>query len=259
MQELADRLFANLKDERTNKTRVAETLNNFDYIFKVDKSVFLRLLARTILKCYMAVTALYMNVRHGFPLKQADRVLLGEHFRDDVETLISDTFTTLKKKKSPQDTEISGVIRFGCGEIAQFLTAYSRYLDSRKVFFIQCKLCGGYFLAKARNTLYCEECNVLRKKNSKAVYREKCSEGVFKSRQRVKYAFENFIHKNKGWDVFSEADKAEYIALHNEFISKSATMLKEYEKSGSEELGHEVSECIDEVDSARLALEGRAK
>lgn len=59
--------------------------------------------------------------------------------------------------------------------------------------------------------------------------------------------------------MFSEADKAEYIALHNEFISKSATMLKEYEKSGSEELGHEVSECIDEVDSARLALEGRAK
>ena len=73
------------------------------------------------------------------------------------------------------------------------------------------------------------------------------------------YSNPDFIHKNKGWDVFSEADKAEYIALHNEFISKSATMLKEYEKSGSEELGHEISECIDEVDSARLALEGRAK
>ena len=259
LQELTDRLYANLKDERTNRTKVAETLNNLDYIFKVDKSVTLRLLARTISKWYKAVTALYMNGRHGFPLKQEDRALLGEEFRDDVETLIADTLTTLKKKKSPQDTEILSVIQFNCREIAHLLTGYLRYLESRKVFCIQCKLCGGYFLAKARNTLYCEECKLLRKKNSKAVYREKCSEGVFKSRQRVKYAFENFIHKNKGWDVFSKADKAEYIALHDEYIAKSAAMLKEYEKSGSEELGQEISEYVDAVDSARLALEGRAK
>lgn len=39
---------------------------------------------------------------------------MGEQFRDDVETLITDTFTTLKKKKSPADTEICEVIRFNC-------------------------------------------------------------------------------------------------------------------------------------------------
>ena len=259
IQEQLDRLYANLKDENTNKSRVAETLNTLDYIFKVDRSAPVRLLARVVLKMYRAVTGLYMNARFGLGMKQADRAELGEQFRKDVEAMISDTFTTLKKKKSPQDTEILSVIRYDCGEITQLLTGYSRYLESRKVFCVQCKLCRSFFLAKARNTLYCGDCKLLRKKNSKAVYREKCSEGVFNLRQRVKYGFENFMHKKKGWDVFTEADKAEYIALHDEYIAKSAAMLKEYEKSGSEELGQEISEYVDEVDSARLALEGRAK
>ena len=119
------------------------------------------------------VTFLYMNARHGLPLKQTDRALLGEQFRDDVETLITDTFTTLKKKKSPQDTEICEVIRFNCSEISELLLEYSHYLTSRKVFCVQCKLCGSFFLAKSKNTQYCEECKVLRKKNSKVIYREK--------------------------------------------------------------------------------------
>lgn len=124
IQEQVDRLYANLKDENTNKSRVAETLNTLDYIFKVDKSAPVRLLARVVLKMYRAVTGLYMNARFGLGMKQADRAELGEQFRSDVELLISDTFTTLKKKKSPQDTEILSIIRFDCGDVAKLLTEY---------------------------------------------------------------------------------------------------------------------------------------
>lgn len=258
IQEQVDRLYANLKDENTNKSRVAETLNTLDYIFMVDKSVPVRLLARVVLKMYRAVTGLYMNARFGLGMKQADRAELGEQFRKDVETMISDTFTTLKKKKSPQNTEILSVIRFDCVDVAKLLTEYSRFLESRKIFCIECRLCGSYFLAKSRNTLYCEECRLLRKKNSKAVYREKCSEGVFNLRQRVKYGFENFMHKKKGWDRLSEAEKEEYRALHDEFIARSGEMLKEYEKSGREELHSKIHRYISEIDSQRVAIEKSA-
>lgn len=259
LQEHSDRLYANLCDKNTNKQRIAETLNSLDYFFKADKSVTVRLLARTISKWYKSATVLYMNARLGLGLKQSDRAELGEKFRDDVETLITDTFTTLKKKKSPQDTEICEVIRFNCSEISELLTGYSRYMTSRKVFCVQCKLCGSFFLAKSKNTQYCEECKVLRKKNSKAVYREKCSEGVFSFRQQVKYRFENFIHKNKAWERLSDADKAEYKALHDEFIRTSAAMLREFEKNGGEELEKEITEYLDSADSKRATLEGRAK
>lgn len=87
---------------------------------------------------------------------------MADTFRDDVETLIANTFTMLKKKKSPQNTEILSVIRFDCGDVADLLTEYLRFLKSRKIFCIECRLCGGYFLAKSRNTqYYCKECKVL--------------------------------------------------------------------------------------------------
>lgn len=257
LQELSDRLYANLCDKNSNSRRIAETKNELDCIFKIDKSVTLRLLARTISKWYKTVTFIYMNARHGLPLKQTDRAFLGEQFRDDVETLITDTFTTLKKKKSPQDTEICSVIRVNCSEISELLTEYSRYMASRKVFCVQCKLCGSFFLAKSKNTQYCEECKVLRKKNSKTIYKEKCSEGVFKLRQRIKYSFENFMHKNKAWERLCDADKAEYKALHDEFIHTSAAMLREYEESGSEELEKEIYAYIEKVKSMRATIEGR--
>ena len=259
LQELSDRLYANLCDKNSNSRRIAETLNSLDHIFVIDKSITLRLLARTISKWYNTATHLYMNARHGMPLKQTDRALLGEQFRDDVETLITDTFTTLKKKKSPQDTEICKVIRVNCSEISELLTEYSHYMTSRKVFCVQCKLCGSFFLAKSKNMQYCEECKVLRKKNSKVIYREKCSEGVFSFRQQVKYRFENFLHKNKAWERLSDADKAEYKALHDEFIRTSAAMLREFEKNGGEELEKEITEYLDSADSKRATLEGRAK
>lgn len=257
VQNLTERLYANLKDENTNKSRVAETLNTLDYIFKVDKSTSVRLHARVVLKMYRAVTGLYMNARFGLGMKQSDRAELGEQFRKVVETMISDTFTTLKKKKSPQDTEILSVIRFDCGDIAKLLTEYLRFLESRKLFCIECRLCGSYFLAKSRNTLYCGDCKLLRKKNSKAVYREKCSEGVFNLRQRVKYGFENFMHKKKGWDRLSEDEKAEYRALHDEFIARSGEMLREYEKSGSRELENKLIRYLSETDSFRNTLENK--
>lgn len=258
IQEQVDRLYANLKDENTNKSRVAETLNTLDYIFKVDKSTSVRLLARVVLKMYRAVTGLYMNARFGLGMKQSDRAELGEQFRKVVETMISDTFTTLKKKKSPQNTEILSVILFDCGDVAKLLTEYSRFLESRKIFCIECRLCGSYFLAKSRNTLYCEECRLLRKKNSKAVYREKCSEGVFNLRQRVKYGFENFMHKKKGWDRLSEAEKAEYRALHDEFIARSGEMLKEYERSINKKLELQINAYIENVDGTRKGLESKS-
>ncbi len=258
IQEQVDRLYANLKDENTNKSRVAETLNTLDYIFKVDRSAPIRLLARVVLKMYRAVTDLYMNARFGLGMKQADRAELGEQFRKDVEAMISDTFTTLKKKKSPQDTEILSVIRFDCGDVAKLLTEYLRFLESRKKFCIECRLCGSYFLAKSRNTLYCGDCKLLRKKNSKAVYREKCSEGVFNLRQRVKYGFENFMHKKKGWNRLSEAEKAEYRALHDEFIARSGKMLKEYERSINEKLELQINAYIENVDGTRKELESKS-
>ena len=194
---------------------------------------------------YRAVTGLYMNARFGLGMKQADRAEFGEQFRKDVEAMISDTFTTLKKKKSPQDTEILSVIRFDFGDVANLLT--------------ECRLCGSYFLAKSRNTLYCENCKLLRKKNSKAVYREKCSEGVFNLRQRVKYGFENFMHKKKGWDRLSEAEKAAYRALHDEFIARSWEMLKEYERSGAEDLLRKTAEFVNKTNGLRMELEIKAK
>ena len=257
LQELSDRLYANLCDKNSNSHRVAETKNELDCIFKVDKSITLRLLARTISKWYKTVTFFYMNARHGLPLKQTDRALLGEQFRDDVETLITDTFTTLKKKKSPQDTEICSVIRVNCSEMSALLTEYSHYMTSRKVFCVQCKLCGSFFLAKSKNTQYCEECKVLRKKNSKAVYREKCEETVHSERQKLKYSFENFIHKHKAWNSYSDEFKAEYQALRKEFVKQSADMLRKFEKEGGSELKSMIMGYLYDIDSKREELEGK--
>ena len=257
LQDYSDRLYANLCDKNTNNRRVAETLNSLDHVFIIDKSVTLRLLARTISKWYDTATHLYMNGRHGLPLKQTERALLGEQFRDDVETLITDTFTTLKKKKSPQDTEICKVIRVNCSEISELMTAYSRYMSSRKVFCVQCKLCGSFLLARSKNTLYCEECKVLRKKNSKVIYREKCDETVHSERQKLKYSFENFIHKNKAWNSYSDEFKAEYQALRKEFVKQSAEMLRKFEKEGGSDLKSMIMGYLYDIDSRREDLEGK--
>ncbi len=255
IQEISDRLYANLIDKNTNNRKVAETLGNLDVIFKIEKNSAVRLLAKTIIKWYETATDLYMNARYGLGLKQPDRAMLGEQFRADVEELISDTFTTLKKKKSPQNTEISEIIRADCRDISELLAEYSHYLTSHKIFCVKCKLCGNYFLANSWNSLYCADCKVLQKKNSKTVYRTKCSSGVHQERQRIKYQFENFIQKNRAWDTLSDAAKAEYQALRSEFVRESAAMLREFDKSGEAELEKKILEFLGDMDSKRLELE----
>ncbi len=257
IQELTDKLYANLIDKNTNSRKVAETLGSLDVIFKIDKNSAVRLLAKTITKWYDTATDLYMNARYGLGLKQPDRAMLGEQFRADVDELISDTFTTLKKKKSPQNAEICNVIRADCRDVSELIAEYSYYLTSHKIFCVKCKLCGNHFLASSWNSLYCVDCKVLQKKNSKTVYRAKCSGGVHQERQRIKYLFENFIHKNKAWNTLSDAAKAEYQALRSEFVRQSAAMLREFDKSGEAELEKKIREYLCNMDSRRLELESK--
>lgn len=254
IQELADKLYANLCDKNTNNRKVAETLNNLDVIFKIDKSSTARLIARVISKWYAAGTDMYMNAHFGLGLKQAERAELGEQFRYDVTELIKNTATTLKKK-SPQKAEISKVVQIDSVDISELLRMYSDYLKSRKIYFIKCRLCNEYFLAGSQNSLYCEECKLLRKKNSKAVYKEKCTDEVHRMRQTVKYHLENFIHKSKIWCTLSDAEKAEYEIFRKEYIRTSAAMLREYEKSGNTKSENEIKDYISTADSKRADLE----
>ncbi len=258
IQEISDRLYANLIDKNTNNRKVAEPLGNLDVIFKINKSNAVRLLAMTIIRWYKKATNVYMYARYGLGLKHPDRAILGEQFRDDVNTLIIDQFTTLKKKKSPQDTEISNIIRSDCRDISMVLLKYYRFLNSRKIFLVTCKLCGNMFLAGAKNTLYCADCKILQKKNSKTVYRSKCSGGVHQERQRIKYQFENFIHKNKAWVTLTDAAKAEYQALRSEFVRKSAKLLRQFDKSSEAELDKKIIKYLGDMDSKRLEVEGKA-
>lgn len=69
--------------------------------------------------------------------------------------------------------------------------------------------------------------------------------------------FENFMHKKKGWDRLSEAEKVEYRALHDEFVARSSAMLKEYERSGSEKIELEIKTYIELADRNRNELENR--
>ena len=199
-----------------------------------------------------------MNGKFGIPLKLKERTALGEQFCDDVNTLIETFFTVLKKKISPQsNAEIREIIRFDCTEIREVLAEYSRYLSENKIYCIHCKLCGGYFISGSWNTRYCEDCKLLRKQNSKKIYTEKCSEGVHKMRQTIKFRFENFIHKNRLWSTLSDDDKAEYNALRKEFVATSASMLRDYEQSGSEDRERAIRQYLKEKDSERATVESK--
>lgn len=67
------------------------------------------------------------------------------------------------------------------------------------------------------------------------------------------------MHKKKGWNRLSEAEKAEYRALHDEFVARSGEMLKEYEKSGSKKLAIDIECHMKAVNSARIELERKTK
>ena len=98
---------------------------------------------------------------------------------------------------------------------------------------------------------------MLRKKNSKVIYREKCEETVHSERQKVKYSFENFIHKNKAWNSYPDEFKAEYQALRKEFVKQSAEMLRRFEKEGGSELKSIIMSYLYDTDSKREELEGK--
>lgn len=257
IQNLVNKLYANLIDKNSNRTKVADTKLSLDSIFNSAKNYSaIRVLARTISVWYAAVTDYYMNGKFGIPIPQKERAKLAEQFREDVNALIETIYTALKKKiPPPKNAEIRQIIQFNCVEIGTFLEEYSRYLTRNKVFCIRCNLCDNYFLANSWNARYCADCKLLRKKNSKKIYAEKCSEGVHKERQRVKFRFENFIHKSKTWRTLSDGDRAEYQALREAFIAKTADMLREYEQSGSAALEREIRQCLREMDSARATLE----
>lgn len=55
------------------------------------------------------------------------------------------------------------------------------------------------------------------------------------------------------------AFESEYKALHDEFIRTSAAMLREFEKNGGEELEKEITDYLENANSKRATLEGRAK
>lgn len=253
---LADKLYANLLNSRTNSSKIADTKISLEAIFRTDKGVAVRMLARIVSVWYGAVTDYYMNGKYGFALKAKDRAALGEQFRDDVNALTETLFTRLKKNKSPQgDEETGGVIRFNCVDIGDFLDEYAGFLSVKKVYCIHCKLCGKFFLASAWNTRYCDDCKLLRKQNSKKIYAEKCSEGVYKERQIQKFCFENYMYKNKLWRELSEDEKAQYIALRKEFVETSAKLLREYEQDSSAEREEEIKGYLGEAKSKRTTLE----
>lgn len=260
--DLTDILYTNLLNLNSTAKRISETKMSLETLFRTDGSFAVRLLARTILSWYDTVTDIYMNgrksgiMRVGLPLNQKNRAALGEQFRDDVNALTETLFTRMKKNKSPRgDAETGGVIRFNCADIGEFLDEYSRYLYVKKVYCIHCKLCGKYFTANSWNTRYCVDCKMLRKQNSKKIYAEKSSEGVHKERQTVKFRFENFIHKCKLWETLSESEKAEYNTLRKEFVTKSAAMLRDYERDSSVEQESEIMSYIDKMNSERVNME----
>lgn len=257
IQKLVDKLYANLIDNNSTRTKVADTKLSLNSLFGNTKNnALIRVLARTISVWYAAVTDYYMNGKFGIPISQKERAKLGEQFREEVDALIEKTYTTLKKKISPQNNaEIRQIIQFNCGEIGTFLEEYSRYLTSNKVFCIRCNLCDNYFLANSRNALYCADCKQIRKKNSKKIYAEKCADGVHYKRQQIKFRFENFIHKGKAWKMLSDSKRAEYQALREEFVTKTAAMLREYDRNGSVALERDIEKFLREMDDARIRLE----
>lgn len=257
IQNLVDKLYANLIDKNSTRTKVADTKLSLNSLFgNAKNTTAIRILARVILVWYAAVTDYYMNGKFGIPIPQKGRAKLGEQFRKEVDELVETTYTTLKKKVSPRENaEIQQIIQFNYVEIGTFLEEYSRYLTRNKVFCIRCNLCDNYFLTSSWNARYCADCKLLRKKNSKKIYAEKCSEGVHNERQRIKFRFENFIHKSKIWSVLSDDDRAKYQALREAFIAKTADMLREYEQSGSADLERDIRKFLRDIDSERAALE----
>lgn len=213
---------------------------------------------------YGAVTDVYMNgrrkgiMRVGLPLPQKDRAALGEQFKADVDVLIEDAFTALKRKNPPRDTEdTENIIVRSVIDIGKFLAEYSRYLSAHKAYCIYCKDCERYFIAGAWNARLCPECKALHKKASKTIFLANCSNGIRQERQRLKYGFENFIHKSKFWSTLTDEQQAEYKAWHKEFTEKSAELLRRLDNG--EDVEGELKRYLKSAESEKLKLENNVK
>ena len=262
--EQTDILYTNLLNQNSNSKRISETKMRLETIFRTDSSFAVRLLARTVLTWYDAVTDIYMNgrkngiMRVGLPLPQKDRAALGEQFKTDVNVLIEDAFTVLKKKSSPRDTESNGnIIARSASEIGGFLAEYSRYLSAHKTFCIYCKDFECYFIAGAWNARLCPDCKMLHKKASKAIFLANRSKGIRQERQRLKYGFENYIHKSKFWITLTAERQAEYKAWHKDFTEKSAELLRRLDNG--EDVERELKRYLNAVESEKLKFENNVK
>lgn len=197
-------------------------------------------------------------MRVGLPLSPKDRAALGEQFKADVNVFIEDAFTTLKRKNPPRDTEDNeNVIERSTTEISEFLAEYSCYLSTRKTFCIYCKDCERYFIAGAWNARLCPDCKVLHNKASKSIFRSNCSQGIRQERQRLKYGFENYIHKSKFWSTLTAEQQAEYKAWHREFTEKSAELLRQLDNG--EDVEEELKRYLKAVESKKLKFENNVK
>lgn len=262
--KLTDILYTNLLNPNSNAKRISETKMRLETLFRTDISLAVRLLSRTILAWYEEVTDVYMNgrrngiMRVGLPLSQKDRAVLGEQFKTDVNELIENTFTVLKKKNPPRNAEGSGNINaWSVSEIGEFLSEYSRYLSTHKTFCIYCKDCERYFIAASWNTRLCPDCKVLHKKTSKVVFLANRSEGIRQERQRLKYSFENYIHKSKFWNTLTVEQQAEYKSRHKEFTVKSAELLRRLDNG--EDVEEELKQYLKAVESEKLKFENNVK
>ena len=259
-----DILYTNLLNPNSNSKRISETKTRLETLFRTDISFAVRLLARTVLVWYDAVTDVYMNgrrkgiMRVGLPLPQKDRAALGEQFKADVDLLIEDAFTALKRKNPPRDAEDNGnIIARSVSEIGEFLSEYSRYLSAHKTFCIYCKDCERFFIAGAWNARLCPDCKALHKKTSKTIFLVNCSKGIRQERQRLKYGFENFIHKSKFWSTLTAEQQAEYKAWHKEFTEKSAELLRRLDNG--EDVEGELNRYLKAVESEKLKFENNVK
>lgn len=262
--DFTDILYTNLLNPNSNSKRISETKMRLETIFRTDSSFAVRLLARTVSAWYDCVTDIYMNgrrngiIRVGLPLPQKDRAVLGEQFKADVDEFIEDTFTALKRKNPPRDTEGNGnIIARSAFEIGEFLAEYSRYLSAHKTFCIYCKDCERYFIAGAWNARLCSDCKVLHKKASKTIFLANCSKGIRQERQRLKYSFENYIHKSKFWSTLTAEQQAEYRAWHKEFTERSAELLRRLDNG--EDVEEELKRYLNAVESEKLKFENNMR
>ena len=86
---------------------------------------------------------------------------------------------------------------------------------------------------------------IIYKQNSKKIYAKKCSVGVHKMWQTIKFRFENFIHKNKLWGA------------PQGICRDLRRYARDFVHSGSADLERAVRQYLKENDSERATVESK--